>query len=585
MALCFFVVCISVGKRTPIKRGRSVKKTTDTRVYLERADQLSYDSYSNHPDAQFLKGHVSFRHKGARLTCDSAYYYQESNSFQAFGHVKLRQGDTLTLTSDYAYYDGNDEMAEARKNVILTHRKSKLYCDSLNFDRMYGIGYFFEGGTLVDSNNRLTSDWGQYSTSDRHAIFYYNVRLRNNKFLMEGDTLHYETTTGRAHMTGPTKITNDNNIVHSADGYYNTRTEYAELYGRSTVVNKDGKEITADSLYHNSKDGISEGFGNVVYKDTLNKNIMNSGYFHYNENTGNGLGTRDAVVMDYSQGDTLYMHADTMRIETFYINTDSVYRMIHCYPHVRAYRTDVQAVCDSLVACSADSSMTMYRDPVVWNMGRQLLGEQIIVYSNDSTIRFAHVSGQALSVEMLNDSIHYNQISSKEMKAWFTDGALRLNQAEGNVQSVYYPIDDADSTLIGLDYMETDTMRMYLSPERRLEKIWACKHKGTLYPISQIPPAKYFLDNFAWFDYMRPVSKDDIYEWRPKKGGMELKPEKRRDAPLQYLKPTAANTEEKTDKEAEADVEGGEVNAEKSDSNINENPVTEEATAVKSAEN
>ena len=56
-----------------------------------------------------------------------------------------------------------------------------------------------------------------------------------------------------------------------------------------------------------------------------------------------------------------------------------------------------------------------------------------------------------------------------------------------------------------------------------------------MYPISQIPPDKYKLPAFAWFDYVRPLSKDDIYEWRPKKGGSELKKERRREAPLQHL--------------------------------------------------
>ena len=56
------------------------------------------------------------------------------------------------------------------------------------------------------------------------------------------------------------------------------------------------------------------------------------------------------------------MHADTFKIFTFNINTDSVYRKIHAYNKVRAYRVDAQAVCDSLVYNSQDSCMTMYKD-------------------------------------------------------------------------------------------------------------------------------------------------------------------------------------------------------------------------------
>ena len=179
--------------------------------------------------------------------------------------------------------------------------------------------------------------------------------------------------------------------------------------------------------------------------------------------------------------------------------------------------------------------MTMYKDPIVWNVGRQLLGEEIRVYMNDSTVREAHVLGQALSVEMLPDSTHYNQISSRNMYAYFVDGNIRRSDAVRNVQAIYYPIDDKDSTLIGLNYTETDTMRMYMSPERRLERIWMPKAEGTLYPMTQIPPTRFKLENFAWFDYIRPVDKNDVFNWRGKAQGTEMKNIVRHEAPLQRI--------------------------------------------------
>ena len=537
------------GAKRPAKRGRAKKTTTDTKVYLQHANELTYDIYGKHPDAQFVKGNVAFLHKGARLTCDSALYYQQTNSFEAFGHVRMKQGDTLTLTSEYAYYDGNDEMCEVRRNVILTHRKMKLYCDSLNYDRMYSIGYFFEGGKLIDGDTRLTSDWGQYSSADRQAVFYYNVKLKNSNSLTEGDTLYYDTKTSKAHVVGPSKITMKDDVIITEDGYYYSHADKTELFSRSTVQRRDGKTITADSLYHNSKTGISEGFSNVIFNDTANKSRFTGDYVYYDENTGCGYATRKAVAMDYSHGDTLYAHGDTMRLVTYNHDTDSAYRKVFAYPHVRVYRTDVQAVCDSMVMNSLDSVLTMYKDPILWSDGRQILGEEIRAYMADSTIRFAHVIGQALSVEMLPDTVHYNQVSSKEMKSWFEEGKLRLNQAQGNVKTVYYATDNADSTLIGLNYLETDTLKMFMSPTRRLERIWACKHSGTMYPISQIPPEKYKLPEFVWFDYVRPLSKDDIFEWRPKKGGTEIKAERRRDAPLQTIPVAKKPVEE--DKPAE----------------------------------
>lgn len=529
--LCLFGFCLVQAMQAPRKHTK--KRPQGERVYLLHADELRYDMYGKNPDAQIVKGKVSFLHQGGRLTCDSAYFYQGSNSVKAFGHVHYRQGDTLSLTCERAEYDGQMQMMRARKNVVLHHRRQTLLTDSLDFDRLYNMANFFDGGTLIDGKDRLVADWGEYHTETREAKFVYNVKLRSGKDVVTTDTLYYDVRKSKAHMVGPSKIVSGASVVKTENGYYDTKTDRAQLYGRSTLTDKD-KTITGDSLYY-VKDGESTGYGNVVYVDKKNKNSLTCNYLRYNEKTGKGFATRNPVAIDYSQKDTLWVHSDTMRIYTFNINTDSVYRKVHAYHKVRAYRVDVQAVCDSLVFNSKDSCMTMYKDPITWNGNRQLLGEQIKAYMNDSTIRFAHVIGQALSVEQLPDSVHYNQVASQEMKAYFEQGEIKKSEAIGNVQTVYYVTNDKDSSLVGLNYLETDTMRMFVGAQRKLDKIWTNKFTSTMYPLTQTPPSKYKLPSFAWFDDIRPKDKNDIFVWKAKAKGSELKAIKRHQAPLQTI--------------------------------------------------
>ena len=513
--------------------GAKKRKTVqDKRVYLLHADNLHYDQYRN-GDAQVLNGNVHFRHVGANLYCDSAHFYEQSNSFEAFGHVKMVQGDTLRLTSDYAFYNGDDQLAQARHNVVLKHRKTTLYTDSLDYDRMYSFGNFFEGGKLVDGKTTLTSDWGEYHTDSKVAMFYYDVHLKDNKMYLTTDSLYYDTQTSTAHIVGPSTIISGGSNIYSENGYYNTRTEQSQLYGRS-VIKDQGRMLIGDSVYHNAKDGTNYAYRNVIFNDSVNKNMLMGDYLECNDSTGYAMATKNAVTVDFSQKDSLFMHADTFKIYTFNINTDSVYRKIHAYNKVRAYRTDVQAVCDSLVYNSLDSCMTMYRDPIIWNEGQQLFGEKICVYMKDNAIDWAHVINQAFSIEQMADSAHFNQISSKEMKAFFQDGQMRETQAIDNVLIVFYPIDDADSTLIGLNYTETPLLKMFLE-NRKMKRIWMEKPTGTLYPMTQIPPNKSYLPGYAWFDYIRPLNKQDIFNWRPKKGGTELKEQKRREPPKNTL--------------------------------------------------
>lgn len=48
------------------------------------------------------------------------------------------------------------QIAQIRENVKMINRNTTLLTDSLNYDRLYDLGYYFEGGTLMDEENVLT---------------------------------------------------------------------------------------------------------------------------------------------------------------------------------------------------------------------------------------------------------------------------------------------------------------------------------------------------------------------------------------------------------------------------------------------
>ena len=526
-ALCVFGFCMA-GAAVQLQDEQ--REQSQSKVILLHADDLHYDQY-RHPGAQILTGNVAFRHEDVILYCDSACIYKETNSFDAFGHVKMVQGDTLTLVGDVLYYSGLDQLARVRHNVVLTHRESQLFTDSLDYDRLYDLGYFFEGGRLVDKDNVLTSEWGQYNTVSREAVFNYNVKLVNPKFTLISDTLNYNTLTSMAEIVGPSNIDSGDNHIYSESGFYDTQNDRAYLLQRSILTN-NGRKMIGDSLFYDSEKGEGKAYWNIIYTDELNKNMLTGNYCYYNEITGYSEATDSAVAIDYSQKDTMYMHADTFKIYTYNINTDSVYREMRAYHKVRSYRADVQGVCDSLVYNSKDSCITMYKDPIVWNGLQQILGEVIKIYLNDSTVERIHVIDQTLSVEQL-DSVHYNQIAGKEMISYFDNGEMKQTWVNGNVYVDYYLFDD-DSLMIGMNYTETTELKLFMK-DRKMSRIWMPASTGTIYPVLMIPPNKLYLSNFAWFDYIRPLNKDDIFVWRPKKAGTELKTSLKRKAPIQKL--------------------------------------------------
>ena len=516
--LCLLGFCLTAAN---MQDGRTqTQPKQKSKVYLLRADKLKKDA--QHPDAQIVVGNVVFRHDSVYMYCDSAYYYDKINSFEAFSNVRMEQGDTLFLYGDRLYYDGLTQIAQMRMNVRMENRTTTLLTDSLNYDRIFNLGYFFDGGTMMDDQNVLTSEWGEYSPSTKMSVFYYNVKLENPQFTMLSDTLKYSTLTKVANIVGPSDIYSDNNYIYSESGYYDTQTGKADLYQRS-VLTSDSKQLTGDSLFYDRNTGIGEAFSNIVMTDTLNKNMMLGDYGYYNEKLKSAFVTKNAVAIDYSQGDSLFLHADTLSMNTFHLDTDSMYREVKAYHKVRFYRTDVQGVADSLVFSSKDSCLIMYKDPVLWNENQQLLGEQINIYMNDSTIDWAHIINQALSVEQIPvDTTLFNQISGKEIKAYFEDGLMEKVEVIGSVRLVYYPM-DSDSLLIGMNVSETSQLDIYLENQQLERMVMSPKSNGTLYPMSQIPLEKSHLDNFVWFDYIRPLNKKDIFNWRGKKLEDQLK--------------------------------------------------------------
>ena len=524
--LCLFGFCLLAQVR-PAKKGE--QKPAKSKVYLLHSDVLKKSPLNPDPDAQILIGNVAFRHDSVYMYCDSACFYEKTNSLEAFDNVKMVQGDTLFLYGDYLFYDGNTQIAQVRYNVRMENKNTTLLTDSLNYDRIYNLGYYFDGGTLMDEENVLTSEWGEYSPATKISVFNYDVKLVNPKFTLTSDTLRYSTATKIANILGPSDIVSDANHIYSELGFYNTQIGQAELLDRSVLTN-EGKRLIGDSLFYDRVKGYGEAFDNVIMTDTVNKNMLTGDYCYYNELTKYAFATKKAVVVDYSQGDSLFMHADTLQMYTYYLNTDSMFRETRAYHKVRMYRADVQGVCDSLVFSSKDSCLTMYYDPILWNNNQQLLGEKIMIYMNDSTIDWAHIQNQALSVEQL-DSTSYNQVTGKEMKAWFQGGEMRKVDVIGSVRLVYYPM-ESDSTLIGMNVSETSLLNMFLENRKMKKMIMSPKSNGTLYPMLQRPPEKMKLDNFVWFDYIRPLDKEDIFEWRGKKAGQELKKSNRSAVPL-----------------------------------------------------
>ena len=480
-------------------------------VYLLNADVIRYEEWIN-PDAQRLIGNVVFRHDSMYLYCDSALFYQENNSFDAYHNVRMEQGDTLFLYGDSLFYDGNTKLLRVRDNVRLENKSMILLTDSLNYDRNTGLGWFFDGGTLLDEESTLISEYGQFDTGTKMAVFMDGVSMESPDYTLTTDTLHYNTDSHLAFLYSPATIVNEDNVINTSNGRFNTDNKSAVLLDRSVIEQNDGESrMTGDSIIYDSQSGQMEGFGNVIINNYKDKVDALGEYVYYNSDNDSAVITGKALLIEYSAGDSMFVHADTFRLMTFYNATHDtvVERQMRGFHKVRAYRIDMQMVADSMVFTTRDSSLTLYTDPILWNEDSQILGEKIIFYMNDSTIDWAHVIGQALFVQM-NDTVHYNQIAGREIKAYFKGGEIDYADVKGNVQAVFYPL-DADSAMIGMNTTEGSSLRVHFVMRVVDKIVMIGSSNGVMYPMEKLDEKKMYLPNFNWFERIRPIVVSSIF--------------------------------------------------------------------------
>ena len=514
-----FYNVVDLGKNSvpPVEKDSVGKRSDRTNTPVKKIEIIKSDTLFKHlgaPDITILRDSVILYHDGATLYCDSAYYNQALSCFDAFGRVEMNQGDTIFMYGNYMHYDGNTQIVYVRENVRLEKDSLTLFTDSLNYDRILNLGYYFDGGMLVDPQNELSSFWGQYEPNRNIALFKDSVRLVNPQFVLTSDTLKYSTNTHVAYIVSPTEIVSDSGKIYTRNGWYNTETQESMLLDQSLIVNKDGNRfLRGDSMIYYKDKGYGEVFGNMYMQDTMKRIILRGHYGIYEEFSGYAMATDSAYCIEYSQKDSLYLHADTLRLIP-----DSTYRQLKAYHNVRIYRADLQAICDSLQFNSRDSILRLYQNPALWSEGRQLTGDTIYIFMNDSTIDYTHIRRNAFSIEQ-KDSIHFNQLKGTSLKLFFDEGAIRRVFAEGNVETIAYP-EEKDKSLTGIRNLLQAGYLDISVKDNAFERLvaWPAP-KGVATPFHLMTSDKYRLKDFYWYDYLRPLNKDDIFRPNTRKAG------------------------------------------------------------------
>jgi lipopolysaccharide export system protein LptA len=487
------------------------------KIELLNADVSEFDESINSKATRLL-GNVKFKHENVIMTCDSAYLYRDDNQLEAFNNIRITQGDTMTLTGKRLFYNGNTRLANVYENVVLKDRKMTLNTEQLDYNMAENLASYNQGATIVDGENTLTSKLGYYYSNIHDFYFRNDVVLVNPRYTMTGDTLRYNSTSKISYFLGPTWIRSSDNTIYCENGWYDTQKQ-TSFFQQNSYLQSEGQLLKGDSVHYDRLSGIGRVYGNVSIYDSTNKVVISGDYGEHHELSDSSWVVGRALLTQFYDTDTMYLHGDTLMAIGYKNQHDSTKkeRNLYAYHHVKLYKSDLQASCDSLVYFRPDSTIRLYKDPLLWSGANQLIADSVTIQTENDEIskmyliNNAFIISRADSIENeLIDSLRFNQIRGKNMTGYFRENKMYRIEVNGNGQTIYYAKDkhqknfsvnraDCSDMVILVDSNKVKSITLLNAPD------------GTLFPIKELATKELRLKGFIWKQEKRPRSKEDIF--------------------------------------------------------------------------
>ena len=450
-----------------------------------------------------LKHHVLFSQENTKIFCDSAVFFTQKNIINAYGHVKILDGDSISITGNKLFYDGNTKNVQIRENVVYINGNKKLYTHHLDHEMKNRISHYFHNGKLQDSINTLVSKSGHFYASQNHAKFIGNVELTSPQYRLYADTLLYHTTTKIAITIGKTTVIyNDSTRVYSQGGEFKTIPEQSSLI-TGNIETKD-YFIAAKNMFFDKKNKHYTASGNVKMNSKHENVTLTGDTAFYWKNKGYSKIFGNPIMKKILKKDTIYISSDTIiATEKQY---DSVERII-AYNNVKIFSHSVQGKTDSLLYLRNDSLLIFYKDPVLWHANNQMTGEPIEMTIADGQLNTMYIKKKSFVINQ--DSLNnFNQMKGKDMKVFFINSNINTIHVNGNGQTIYFVIDESDSSLTGMNSILCSNMILRFQ-ENDLDNIsFYIRPESIFFPPHLITPKNMYLEDFKWRIKERPTLLD-----------------------------------------------------------------------------
>ena len=468
-------------------------------------DKLDYDMSTK--IATYKTGAI-LENENTRLTSQRGYYYTKQNIAHFGGNVVVAdpefslKADTLMVDTDknISYFLGPTD--------ILTKDKEQIYTENGFYDPNNEYAEFTERPRFKGEDGFAKSNKMRYIGKQDEIHLEGDAYFKNDNQEAEADTIIYNTALKQFSSKGVTTIQEEGRSIIADRSFYDDSLDVAVFVG-NVCISDSNQIICADSIRYNEANKEGQAFGNVVSRDTVEKVTLECERLDYNDSTSFVVATGRPLMTSLINGDSLSLSADTLiSYSTDTLNFADSMRLVIAFRQVRVFKSDFQAVCDSLVYSTNDSLFQFFIDPVLWSDTSQFTGVLISALLKNEKINQIRLDEKAFLINS-TDEIYFNQIKGREIVAHFKNDSIRTMNVDGSGETVYYILDDNDA-YVTANKTVCGKMKVIFQNNELKDILFYGQPSGQTHPIEKITPKTLQMEGFSWRIQERPKSKDDL---------------------------------------------------------------------------
>lgn len=416
------------------------------------------------------------------LKSDSLAYWNKERKIDFLGPVKVWQNDAF-LSANSGWYYRDKEIYNFDNNAYMLNKDNELWANKIYYEKFGSVAELNDNVQILDTvqSVMMFSDYVKYRGNPASAelrkkpvvAYYFVENDQKDTLFFAADTIHYKVFA----KDSADSATVARSLIRYEQSLRDPIKEMLtkpEVAPRPDKTGKNLKEIDA------IKDADAEKEKLLALTDSVKL-----------KNRPLNLPLKDSTALK----------------DTIPLKDTTLYRFIDARKNIRFFRSNLQGKCDSMEFNSIDSTIRLYKDPVMWNDNNQFSSDSIQIIISGKKLKKTELMSGAF-VAAREDSLHYNQIKATDIVAHFNDGDLTRFDAYGGVTILFFFAEDSILTTMNqkeCKFMTTSVKEKRIQVSRCYEDV-----ESNLYPIIDLEPEKKKLKGFRLRFEERPATRFDV---------------------------------------------------------------------------